>query len=183
LDLRAHSHHSVPHHSVAHHPLHHRGHTFDDEPGDFTGMRTDGIRQVRIARRLLCDNPLSGEGELAVKSVERRNSVGRLELMQVTSVPRSTCEYIDDTCACSSATRSGESDSVVVRTPPGMSSTLRLSSVCRMNMFMYLLMSMLSTPPKPGPFAWPTGASTMLRRAYPKPSSPAPVASVDHLPS
>src|ERR1700730_17686897 len=96
--------------------------------------------------------------------------------MHITSAPLSTWEYIDDTCAWSSATRSGESDSVVVRTPPGMSSTLRLSSVCRMNMFMYLLMSMPSAPPNPGR-AWLIGMSTSLRFYYPRPSRLAPLPS------
>lgn len=73
--------------------------------------------------------------------------------MQVTSLPSPRWEYIEETCACSSATRSGESDSVVMRMPPGMSSTMRRSSPWRMNMFIYLLISVPDTPPMPGPFA------------------------------
>ena len=41
-----------------------------------------------------------------------------------------------DTWALSCAASSGESDCVVVRTPPGISSTTRLISLCRLNMSM-----------------------------------------------
>lgn len=56
--------------------------------------------------------------------------------MHMTSEPSSTWLYMLDTWACSCAVRSGAFDWVVVRTPPGISSTVRVISVCRLNMSM-----------------------------------------------
>src|SRR5216684_6078689 len=69
----------------------------------------------------------------------------------LTSAPWFRCAYMLATCAWSCATRSGASASVMVRTPPGMSCTVRWSWVCRLNRAMYVAMSACVTSPVTGP--------------------------------
>ena len=117
----------------AHYAVHHRGHPFRHKAGDLTGVSTDHLREVRIVGGLLSDDTRWGKSELATvpARVPEEGSAGS---GSCTSAPSPKWEYMLGTCVFNCAARSGEFDSVVVGTPPGISSTVRLISLWRANM-------------------------------------------------
>ena len=116
----------------AHYAVHHRGHPFRHKAGDLTGVSTDHLREVRIVGGLLSDDTRWGKSELATvpAGVPEEGRQGLAHAHRPHRPSGSTCS----TRAFQLCGKSREFDSVVVRTPPGISSTVRLISLWRANM-------------------------------------------------
>lgn len=99
-----------------------------------TGVSTEGVGQGGLSEFLSAMTPGRRKGQLTAVAAsvaeERRAGSGSC------TSPHGLDPYASTsaTCGCRCAARSGEADWVVVRLPPGISSTLRGISVYRLNM-------------------------------------------------
>jgi hypothetical protein len=140
-----------PHHSAgAHHPLHHRGHALGDEAADFPSVGAVGLREVGIVGGFDSDNARGGEGDLAVvvggaaeegrQALAHAHDFAALVKMRVHArhVLVEEVGEVGRVGFCRRAYAAG--DLLDAASDP----------LWRLNIAIYMLMSMLVAPPNPG---------------------------------